>query len=147
MFGKPMVLSQLWLGQVPPHTTLYAFSFCSSSYTLVATVCRFFPSQSLGLFSVGLRSCKERTSLPYYAESRLGLWLGIGRGGERLPRSLEAGHMLSERAGTLARFRGPRRVAWGFAPRIPSLGPATPIHVYRPKIEGYDYVGKSFSFS
>jgi hypothetical protein len=80
MFGKPMVLSQLWLHRVPHHATLYAFSFWSSSYTLVATVCRFSPSQCLALFSVGLRSCKERTSLPYYAESQ-GLWLGIGRGG------------------------------------------------------------------
>src|SRR5271169_5742813 len=131
MLGKPMVLSQLWLGRVPHHTTLYAFRFRWSSYTLVATVFRFSPSQSLGFFSVGLRSCKERTSLPYYVESELGISLGEVRGGKPVPDSLEAGlHVFSKKAGIPARFKGPRRVAWGFAaPRDSALRPAAPIRV------------------
>jgi|SRR5580704_10109974 len=124
MFGKPTVLRQLWLARVPYHTTLYAFSFWSSSYTLVATVCRFSPSQFVGFFLVGLRSCKECASLSYYVQSRLGLSLGTVQGGECVPHSLEAAlHMFSKKAGTLASFRGPRRVTWGFAaPRDSVIG-------------------------
>ena len=116
MFGKPTALSQLWRNRVPHHTTLYAFRFWYSSYTLVATVFRFSPSQSVGFFLVGLRSCKDCTSLPYYAERQLGLLLGILRGCESIPHSLEAGlDVFSKTAGPLARFRGPRWLAWGFA--------------------------------
>jgi hypothetical protein len=150
MFGKPMVLSQLWRGRVPYHATLYAFSFWSSSYTLMATVCRFSPSHFLGFFSAGLRSCKEGTSLSYYVESQLGLSLGRWRGGESVPHSLEAILcMFSKRAGTLARFRGIRCSTWGcstwgFAvPPDSVLGPCPTDPCYRPKIEGYEYVGKS----
>lgn len=119
MFGKSMVLSQLWLSRVPNRTTLYAFSFWSSSYRLMATVCRFSPSQCIGFFSVGLRSCKEYTFLSYYVESELGISLGAVRDGKRVRDSLEAGlHVFSKRAGVPARFRGPCCVGWGLgAPR------------------------------
>ena len=115
MFCKPGVMNQLWRVRVPHHTTLYSFSFWSSSYTLMATVCRISPSQFVGFFSTGLRSGKECVPLPYYAEGQLGLSFGNLRGDERLSPSLEADLQYFKRAGTLARFGGPRRPGWGFA--------------------------------
>lgn len=116
MLGQSMVLSQLWLDRVPHSATLYAFSFWSSSYTLVATVWRFSPSQSLGFFSVGLRRCKEGTSLSHYFESALEISLGAVRGGKLVRDSLEPGlHVFSKRAEVPARFRAPRWAGWGLA--------------------------------
>src|ERR1700757_5062791 len=116
MFCKPAVLSQLWRSRVPHHTTLYAFSFWSSSYTLMATVCRISPSQFVGFFLAGLRSCKDCSSLPYYDERQLGLSSGASRDGGHIPYSLKAGlRLFSKKAGTLARPGGPCRQTWGFA--------------------------------
>src|ERR1700757_1216819 len=103
MFCKPAVLSQLWRSRVPHHTTLYAFSFWSSSYTLMATVWRISPSQFVGLFLSGLRSCKDCTSLPYYDERHLGLSLGIAPNRERTPHLLEAGLGLFSKKGRNSR--------------------------------------------
>lgn len=108
MFCKAGVLTQNWRVRVPHHTTLYAFSFCSSSYTLMATVCRFSPSHFEGIFLAGLRSGKERRLLPHYAEDQLGLSFGILRGDESVPHSLGADLFLYfKKAWSSSKIQGP----------------------------------------
>jgi hypothetical protein len=73
----------------------------------MATDFRFSPSHFKGIFLVGLRSGKEHTPLPHYAEAQLGVSFGILRGIERALHSLETDFYLNlKKAGTLARFWG-----------------------------------------
>lgn len=144
MFCKPAVLRQLWRAWVPLHTTLYAFSFWSSSYTLMATVWRISPSQSLGFFLSGLRRCKDCRSLPYYDESRLGLSLGIARSlNAYLSRSkpVSVGFPENGRNSRKIQRTIPASIGFGRSPDS-VIGIATPNHFCWPEIEGYDYVGK-----
>src|SRR6516225_1212938 len=121
MFCKPRELRQLWGMRLPDDTTLYAFSFWSSSYTLVATVCRISPSQFVGIFLPGLRICKDCTSLPYYDEGQLGLLLGIAPSRERIPDSLEAGlRLFSKNGRNSCKIRGSLSASSGFN-RSPGL--------------------------
>ena len=147
MFCKPRELRQLWRIRLPDDTTLYAFSFWSSSYTLVATVCRISPSQFVGIFLPGLRICKDCTSLPYYDEGQLGLLLGIAPSRDaHLTRSKPVS-VCFKKGRNSSKIRGTLPASSGLTAPPDSLGPATPFRSCRPKIEGYDYVGESlFSF-
>jgi hypothetical protein len=147
MFCKPTELRQLWGIRLPDHTTLYAFSFWSSSYTLVATVCRISPSQFVGIFLPRLRICKDCTSLPYYDEGQLGLSLGIAPSRERIPDSLGAGlPSVFKKDRNSSKNRGACRQSQDLT--APGLRRWDLQHRFcRPKVEGHDYVGKSlFSF-
>jgi hypothetical protein len=150
MFCKPAVFSPLWRRRVPHHTTLYAFSFWLSSYRLMATVWRISPSQLVGFFLSGLRSCKDCTSLPYYDERRLGLSSGIALVVNAcFICSTPVSVSFPNKAGNSRKIQRtiPARSGFGHSPGS-VIGTATSIRFCWPKIEGYDYVCKSlFSFS
>jgi hypothetical protein len=73
MYGRLRVTNKLLPVWTHNATSSYSNGFFFASITVMATVCRFSPSQLHGAFGIGSGNHKDASSLPYRAERQSGL--------------------------------------------------------------------------
>jgi len=123
---------------------LYASFFLHASITIMATVCRFFPSQLVGVLRPSRKTTRKKNqSLPYSLHRQTGLSIAHWWRWRFCTLLAEREFSLFTTGVEAARarlFRNPS-ARWRVSHQSDDFRPASRKLLVAPKFEGYEYVG------